>query len=529
MTIKILDEDVVYFGGAVAGAPLSAGMRISNRLLFGTATEGGGVPTINVLLSGVSPLTLLNAVSLNYIKAFGKCEQDLTPTPASPVDIIANNGAIKAFTGNKWTNVGAAIGYIIQTSSKEIQANSNYTVSAPIFLKAGDYNVSYYTSSTGARPFTIWESNAQGGLIGDTSIFYIGRPDVGTNTGTFTIDRDMYIRISWRNDFTNIVVAPTTAIIYYDGTVETVSIGEGFDSVDGQGTFVSPGSSVTTRIYKTFGQLPNGKYKVAITGNFEFIFQYKDTDSLAPTDYGNIDTWTTSGVYDLDKTGYYYGIAIRYPSNVRITPSEFNGTISLIPLDNPATCQPLLSVGTYKDVQNITNGAITRNVGVVVLDGTETYSIVSSLCRETYNVLSTTLTNKMSHKAENKPVICSHFQSTNNNQSQINAIGQIAFNPNANYSKTCYFSVPTTVTNSAEMQAYMAELAPVIIVYPLATPTTEAVTGQTLTITQGTNIVTAEGSVDDLELEISYKAYAEVTVEEIEAVNTDENVEVTIS
>ena len=65
--------------------------------------------------------------------------------------------------------------------------------------------------------------------------------------------------------------------------------------------------------------------------------------------------------------------------------------------------------------------------------------------------------------------------------------------------------------------------------YPLDTPTTETVTGQTLTITQGTNVVTAEGSVDDLELEVSYKAYAEVTVEEIEAVNTDENVEVTIS
>ena len=62
---------------------------------LGAAVPSHGKPTINVLLSGVSPLTLLNAVSLNYIKAFGKCEQDGTPTPAIPVDIIANNGAIK--------------------------------------------------------------------------------------------------------------------------------------------------------------------------------------------------------------------------------------------------------------------------------------------------------------------------------------------------------------------------------------------------------------------------------------------------
>ena len=80
MTIKILDEDVVYFGSALSDDPLVAGMRISERLLFGTATAGGGgVPTVNVLLSGVSPLTLLNAISLNYVKAFGKCEQRNLP------------------------------------------------------------------------------------------------------------------------------------------------------------------------------------------------------------------------------------------------------------------------------------------------------------------------------------------------------------------------------------------------------------------------------------------------------------------
>ncbi len=448
------------------------------------------------------------------------------PSPQYDIPIICNNGAIKAFTGNKWTDVGAAIGYIIQTSSKEIQANSNYTVSAPIFLKAGDYNVSYYTSATGARPFTIWESNAQGDLIGDTSIFYIGRPDVGTNAGTFTIDRDMYIRVSWRNDFTNIVVAPTTAIIYYDGTVETVSIGEGFDSVDGQGTFVSPSSSATTRIYKAFGQLPNGKYKVAITGNFEFIFQYKNIDSIAPTDYGNIDTWTTSGVYDLDKTGYYYGIAIRYPSNVRITPSEFNGTISFIPLDNSATCQPLLSVGTYKDVQNITNGAITRNVGIKVLDGTEAWVGGSS---QKFISLPKTEINP-APVATSKPVFCTHLLNSSSYTSEKGTVFLGVSNLNLNYNNVSgNQSSQAMVDFKAWLASQYAAGTPVIVVYPLATPTTEAVTRQTLTITQGTNIVTAEGSVDDLELEISYKAYAEVTVEEIEAVNTDENVEVTIS
>ena len=96
-----------------------------------------------------------------------------------------------------------------------------------------------------------------------------------------------------------------------------------------------------------------------------------------------------------------------------------------------------------------------------------------------------------------------------------------------------YLIPEQTVATVADFKAFLASQyaagTPVIVVYPLATPTTETVTGQTLTITQGTNIVTAVGSVSDLELEVSYKAYAEVTVEEIEAVNTDENVEVIIS
>lgn len=48
----------------------------------------------NVLLSGVSPLALTNALGLNYVKAFGKCEQSSTPTPTNPVDIICNNGTL---------------------------------------------------------------------------------------------------------------------------------------------------------------------------------------------------------------------------------------------------------------------------------------------------------------------------------------------------------------------------------------------------------------------------------------------------
>ena len=250
-------------------------------LYLGAATPSG-VRSINVLLSGVSPLTLLNAISLNYIKAFGKCvevaetyidsvtaegkcEQASTPTPSSPVDIVCNNGVI-------------AYG-----------ANGN-------------------------------------SLINNTP--------------------------------------------------------------DGQGTYATPSSSTTNRVYKEFGLL-DGKYKVEITGSYEFIVQYKK-----PNTTGNIDTWTTSGVYDFDSTGtgYSYGIAIRRVNGNPISPSDFDGTMSLkvvsVYIDgttetitdnvgNVATCQRLLSVGDYKDTQEILSGAVTRNIHIQVLDGSENWAIQS--------------------------------------------------------------------------------------------------------------------------------------------------------
>jgi hypothetical protein len=48
------------------------------------------------------------------------------------------------------------------------------------------------------------------------------------------------------------------------------------------------------------------------------------------------------------------------------------------------------------------------------------------------------------------------------------------------------------------------------VVYPLATPTTETVTGQTLHIQAGTNIVEiTQASIDNLGLEVSYKGTIE--------------------
>ena len=50
---------------------------------------------------------------------------------------------------------------------------------------------------------------------------------------------------------------------------------------------------------------------------------------------------------------------------------------------------------------------------------------------------------------------------------------------------------------------------PVIVLYPLATPTTESVTGQTLQVTDGDNVLEiTQASLSNLELEAKYKKEA---------------------
>jgi hypothetical protein len=284
----------------------------------------------------------------------------IVPTPDEPINIISNNGAIK-YSANM-CNVNeqtALVGYFISNSGVVTADANNWIYQDYIQVKP---NTTYtLTMSTSVYYVTISEYSTaddsgfvrrNAGSSGDNTTLTITTGSntnyirFGTNIDRSQVTLDRVLAINWMlNVGDTMAYQPyVEGSIYTDGNVETVEVGSLFDSVDGQGTFVVPSLSNTTRIYKAFGQLPNGEYKVSITGSFEFIFQYKDAME-SHTQYGNIGTWTTNGVYDLDTTGYYYGIAIRYPDNGTIQPSDFNGTITLIPVSNSATAEMLLKVG----------------------------------------------------------------------------------------------------------------------------------------------------------------------------------------
>ena len=582
---------------------------------LGAAVPSHGKPTINVLLSGVSPLTLLNAVSLNYVKAFGKCEQASTPTPTSPVDIICNNGAIKVkddelpvgykrlldvyFDGDSYFETGEKL-YGSDVVTMTLQADSSAgqnvfgaysgsgssAVNFSLYVYATNGSRSYYrynqtllrpTLGTGKRTISFGNGSTSGfnenvtydvesfettdtaqiGALPNSSSpkftgYFYGNITIGNRLKYIPCERISDSAIGYyetvngeflENQGTGTLTTSgydTSHLteIYIDGTVEVVTVKQAFvndsDIVDRTGLNSSNGSAISnnSRCYVLFPCKAGVTYTAQtdtadlIGGNF---IEYRQPvaasanfiKSITATDDGLVD-----GVYQFHAVCDTDGWAGWQCKANKATAMANNWQITTD--TSSATCQPLLSVGTYKDVQNITNGAITRNIGVYVLYGTENWQAVGTSYADGSKryYFNDDGYSKLADSGE----LCTHFvQAPLAQRDAANQIGHFFSNQNS-----FHIRISSSLANDVSalknwLKGQFDAGHPVMFTYPLATATTETVTGQTLTITQGTNIVTAEGSVDDLELEVSYKAYAEVTVEEIEAVNTDENVEVTIS
>ena len=64
---------------------------------FGATLVWAGINGVLKTITGVSPLSLTNALAKNIVSLtqYGLCTQASTPTPSSPVDIKCNNGVIK--------------------------------------------------------------------------------------------------------------------------------------------------------------------------------------------------------------------------------------------------------------------------------------------------------------------------------------------------------------------------------------------------------------------------------------------------
>lgn len=321
----------------------------------------------------------------------------------------------------------------------------------------------------------------------------------------------------WTWNFTAWAEAQDDIEVYVDGTKEKVWNTETYDTIDWNWTYVSPNPWRWARVYKGFGRLPAWTYKVSISWNYELIMQWKNVETWVPTQYWNIWTWTTEWTFTADWTNYYW-IAIRIPPDWTSAITSFTWTIGFTDYQNTATCEDLLWVWDYKDEQEILSGNVIVKCWVMVLDGTEDWKYWQALLNYMYSLkIDGLYAESSSVSAGRKTPYCTHFiRSEQWKVSTAEARNNVvqAFQPNFGSAVLGIGYNYASAEGLTDFKAWLASQynawTPVIVVYPLATPTTLSVAWQHLSIPAwDSRIEIVEWSILDLPLYAKYLSTTE--------------------
>ena len=574
------------------------GLTLTDILLFGKATEASADNGkfriyrrnilrwkainryIEVVVSGVTPLILPDAIEADIpsLIAFGGTEQNNTPTPDAPTDIVCNNGVLRI--------QGSATGTVTQTGDPtpttpvepEFYQNhglllraigtdaDTYDATTQTITRAIGYHIftgteNFGTSTTYGKALYINAAASSWGGARSKDVlcqYFLGTSAPSSampaSTCFFNASGHFYFRTSetdtdfkaWLAELyangTPLIVwfvnstpetESFTPSVYADGTQETINIHtknlspNELDNVGYNSTGATSSSSTFCGNLQKIKCAPGDKFTVSC-GNFP--------DGISGV---FVNTWKTDGTWNqrqaiamvssytytipagigevnftLYKTG---GITIGSTSWLQVergdTPTQyqpyFNG--------GTAVAEMLLKVGDYQDQQEIIDGTVTRNVGVKVLNGTEDWQASGS---SAYQFLTTDMLS-----GNFQTGLCTHFDIISN-------VADFGIRLGATNARI-YAYVTSQYATRSDWTTFLANQyaagTPVIVIYPLATPTTESVAGQSMSTTQGDNIAEiTQASLSGLELEVKYKAAVSLTIEEVQDANLDPNVEVTI-
>ena len=502
--------------------------------------QGPGGETV-VVGPGPSPLLLPDAIanSLSYVKAFGGTEQNGTPTPDAPVDIVSNNGVLK-YSKNllDMSAENIVLGKYINNSGVATDSGPNFYNSKYIPVVAGGvytwstsssinfFSVMEYDSNYVFKKRTLFSNAGTSGSItlrSDTAFVLIG-----SNMDSTDVTLDRIAAVDWQFEKGSSATAykpysPTG--IYTDGTVETINAhGKNLFDIDTigieQGAISSTSggntnSSTRVRTTHSINCKPNTTYTLSAvidgytSGNSRglYIFEYDDTDFLDSDGWINAQSYTFTTSANTTRLRFVFaksGSASNptVPEDISNVQLELGSTATeYAPYydGGTATAEMLLKVGDYQDVQSIIDGVVTRNVGIKVLDGTEPWIASGTYLGSCYtNIIGQTPSGQ---------VICSHFQNTS---------GLGNYSRGKCYKESTSFNLwygDNRTTAVADLKQFLADQyaagTPVIVIYPLATPTTESVAGQTLQVEDGDNTLEiTQASLSGLELEAEYTKVA---------------------
>lgn len=211
-----------------------------------TVLGGSGGSGIVTTVTGVSPLSLVNAVagSISRLVQTGKCIQNGTPTPSEPVNIVCNNGAVKwRASGTNlldMTEGNIRLRYYINDSGVESSNNQNFyntkfipvkpnttytlSVSEPVYYSS----IMEYDSNKGFLQRTLdGNANEKHESMTFTTIADTAYILIGSNPNRAALSMDDVTSIDWMLNEGSIALPyePYTEGIIADGTPEVISVG----------------------------------------------------------------------------------------------------------------------------------------------------------------------------------------------------------------------------------------------------------------------------------------------------------------
>ena len=398
-----------------------------------------------------------SAVSLGYDGSHYELETVGTP------EVITLNGTHKSGLPSGYTLVN---GLTNASSTKLMTGLADDTEDAAYEIRVKPSTGSWYIfQSRGSNESIRGLSGANTGNKIQASLSVAVASDISRDTS-----HTYFIRI-WRKDGTTGIYVKdettgetaTNTDTYEDFTAGTAELGLWGQS---QNTVASGNTIYEARLYK----------------NGALVMDY------VPCTYNG-----TAGFYDLVSRSFKTPDAGTVTAGSTVTDPILTA--------HTASAEDLLAVGTAADTQEIISGAVTRNIGVKVFDGTEQFGS-SSAYGQAYYVTSAS----SAWGAAKALVSCTHFEGKAPAGS-AEADGTCFFNASGHF----YFRTDDYATATAFKEYLAAQYAagtPVILLYPLATPTTESVDAQHLTTEAGTNTITVTAEVSGISLTCVYKGTA---------------------
>ena len=395
-------------------------------------------------ISGVNSITLENPITapISKLVVEGECTQTGTPSPSAPVDIECNNGTLVPKHES-----GLPLGYTLLDS---IGCNSSRDIITPIYLANTDVVECRFRNSTTTGYGALYGTFA----VGDSSAFYANGTYYGYNASNSKVDTEINVDDNWhtlRHDFIN-----------------------GEITIDEQTTTFAPFTFTNSKAMHIFSRYYNNSYGYYWKGYISYFRVYRNGELIC--DYIPAKYNDNVGVYDLVNEEFLYGTNILEGSTIDDPVTVVTtGTPNTVALNSQiANVADLLAVGNYKDEQDIISGDIIRRVGVKVLDGTENWTINVALNTNRFRL---SLSDAIS-VTDRYQIICSHFGFAGSGQ-----VEGICFIYTG--TPTLLYFIPEDNANFSTVGDWTAYLAaqyaagtPVIVLYPLATSTTEQVAAQ---------------------------------------------------